>query len=167
MFFPWSSFNADITAPGDYNGNLITDAADYTICDTLGSTTDLCADGDGSLTIDQADYDIWKTAFGTAGMVGTSGLYAPSAPSNDDTWFYQMGQITYADPNNFLPVWNYTNVAPEAPIVSFTDHPHGEITFVGQPGPGFGVSRTGVDLAARCWRPWDTPHLCDGDDWIA
>ena len=145
MFFPWSSFDADITSgPGDYNLNTIIDAADYTIWrDTLGSTTDLRANGDNTGTsenvIDQADYDIWKTGFGTAGTVGTSGLYAPSAPSNDDTWFYQMGQITTL-PDNVLPVYNYTNVAPEVPINFFATHPHAEITFVGQPGPGASAS---------------------------
>jgi hypothetical protein len=62
-----STFVAPVT--GDYNGNGIVDAADYTIWrNTLGSTTDLRANGDNSGAsagkIDQADYAIWKTNFG-------------------------------------------------------------------------------------------------------
>ena len=50
---------------GDYNGDGIVDAADYTVWrDSLGSTTALAADGDNNHVIDQADYDIWKTNFG-------------------------------------------------------------------------------------------------------
>jgi len=53
---------------GDYNGNGIVDAADYTVWrDTLGSATDLRANGDNSgasaNVIDQADYAFWKTRF--------------------------------------------------------------------------------------------------------
>lgn len=48
----------------DYNSDGVTNAADYSIYrDTLGSTTDLRADGDGSGTIDQADYDLWASGF--------------------------------------------------------------------------------------------------------
>ena len=57
---------------GDYNGNGIVDAADYTIWrDTLGSTADLRANGDNSGAsagvIDQADYAFWKSHFGSTG----------------------------------------------------------------------------------------------------
>jgi hypothetical protein len=43
--------------PGDYNGNGIVDAADYTVWrDSLGQTgTGLAADGDGNGVVDQAD----------------------------------------------------------------------------------------------------------------
>ena len=55
--------------PGDYNRNGIVDAADYTIWrNTLGSTTDLRANGNNSGAsadkIDQADYTFWKSRFG-------------------------------------------------------------------------------------------------------
>jgi hypothetical protein len=54
---------------GDYNHNYIVDAADYTVWrDTLGSTTDLRANGDNTGAsagkIDQADFLIWKANFG-------------------------------------------------------------------------------------------------------
>lgn len=52
--------------PGDYNGDGIPNAADYTVWrDTLNSTSDLRADGDGSGTIDAADYELWKQSFET------------------------------------------------------------------------------------------------------
>ena len=63
--------------PGDYNGDLIVDAADYTLWrDTLGSTTDLRANGDNTGDsmgiIDRADYDFWKTNFGNGPMGAAS-----------------------------------------------------------------------------------------------
>jgi hypothetical protein len=70
----WSFFQDTDTAAelgaGDYNGNGAVDAADYTIWrDTLGSTTDLRANGDNTGAsagkIDQADYLFWKANFGT------------------------------------------------------------------------------------------------------
>jgi hypothetical protein len=63
--------------PGDYNGDHIVDAADYTVWrDTLGSTSDLRANGDdtnGSMgKIDQADYVVWKANFGMGGGAGAA-----------------------------------------------------------------------------------------------
>jgi hypothetical protein len=54
---------------GDYNGNGIVDAADFTVWrDTLGSTTDLRANGDDTGAsagkVDAADYAFWKAQFG-------------------------------------------------------------------------------------------------------
>ncbi|MGE3639876.1 MAG: hypothetical protein AB7G28_15075, partial [Pirellulales bacterium] len=50
---------------GDYNKNGLVDAADYTVWrNTLGSSTDLRADGNKSGTVDDADYDYWKARFG-------------------------------------------------------------------------------------------------------
>lgn len=68
---------------GDYNGNGKVDAADYTIWrNTLGSTTDLRANGDntGASTnkIDQADYRAWKMNFGAGGGAGSGDLMVTS-----------------------------------------------------------------------------------------
>jgi hypothetical protein len=53
------------TLPGDYNGNDVVDAADYTVWrNTLGSTIDLRADGNGNGVIDQGDYGVWTANFG-------------------------------------------------------------------------------------------------------
>jgi glucose/arabinose dehydrogenase len=51
--------------PGDYNGDGAVDAADYVVWrDTLGSMTQLAADGDRSGTVDGGDYTLWRQNFG-------------------------------------------------------------------------------------------------------
>lgn len=56
-----------LAVPGDYTGDGLVDAADYTRWrDTLGSTADLAADGNGSGAVDPADYGIWASAYGSA-----------------------------------------------------------------------------------------------------
>jgi hypothetical protein len=69
---------------GDYNGNLVVDAADYTVWrDTLGQTVvpKTFADGSGNGTIDNADYSFWVSHFGTvlpaAGSGAAEGIAAP------------------------------------------------------------------------------------------
>ena len=55
---------SDLAVLGDYNGDGLVNAADYTVWrDTEGSTTQLAADGNGSGTIDEADYTVWQDAF--------------------------------------------------------------------------------------------------------
>jgi len=50
---------------GDYNKDSVVNAADYTVWrNTLGSMSDLRADGDKNGTIQQDDYDYWKARFG-------------------------------------------------------------------------------------------------------
>ena len=60
---------------GDYNGDQIVDAADYTVWrDSLGSQVDngTGADGDGDGVIGPDDYVVWKNNFGhTAGSAGS------------------------------------------------------------------------------------------------
>jgi probable HAF family extracellular repeat protein len=75
---------ASTSIPGDYNLNGVVDAADYTIWrDTLGSTTDLRANGDdtgGSASvIDQADYAFWQSHFGNSGS-GSKAITAVPEP---------------------------------------------------------------------------------------
>ena len=60
------------SVPGDYNGNGIVDATDYTVWrDTLGSTTDFRADGDGNHLVNANDYTFWKTRFGNISGSGS------------------------------------------------------------------------------------------------
>jgi hypothetical protein len=66
-----------VPAVGDYNGNDIVDAGDYTLWrDTLGQIgEDLAADGNGSGTITGLDYDVWKMQYGeTDGAPLASGI---------------------------------------------------------------------------------------------
>ena len=54
---------------GDYSGNGIVDAADYTVWrNSLGQMgAGLAADGDGNGKVEPADYTYWKTRFGNPG----------------------------------------------------------------------------------------------------
>jgi hypothetical protein len=80
----------DASVPGDYNGNGVADAADYTMWrNSLGQTgAGLAADGSGLTpgvpdgVVDQFDYDLWKANFGagTQGGAGTGG-FQPIAAS--------------------------------------------------------------------------------------
>ena len=75
-----------MSVPGDYNGNGVVDAADYTVWrDTLGSTEDLRANGDDTGAsmgvIDQADYVFWKSQFGVpvgGGSLSVGGVPEPT-----------------------------------------------------------------------------------------
>lgn len=60
------AFFEDFVLLGDYSGNGIVDAADYTIwADTFGSMTLLDADGNGDGVVNAADYTVWQDNFGT------------------------------------------------------------------------------------------------------
>ena len=79
------------TLPGDYNGNGIVDAADYTVWrDTLGASVASFAgaDGDGSAVVNQLDYDLWKSRFGD-----TNGAGAAAAVPEPTTIFILAGLL--------------------------------------------------------------------------
>lgn len=73
---------------GDYNGDGLVDAADYTVWrDTLGQAgAGLAADGNGDDVIDGADYEVWKTNFGAS--LGAGGGLSPLVPAVPEpgTW---------------------------------------------------------------------------------
>lgn len=65
--------------PGDYNNNLVVDAADYTVWrNNLGGAS-LPNEGASPGIVDQADYAFWKTNFGNSGS-GSGALSASAVP---------------------------------------------------------------------------------------
>ncbi len=67
---------------GDYNGDNVVDASDYTKWrDTMGQTVKLGLGADGNFNgvIDAGDYAVWKSAFGTAG-VGSGSASTTAVP---------------------------------------------------------------------------------------
>ena len=68
---------------GDYNGDAVVDAADYTIYqDNLGlEAAVLNGNGSGAATVGQADYALWKANFGatSARSSGANMIPEPSA----------------------------------------------------------------------------------------
>jgi hypothetical protein len=56
------------------------DGADYTVFrDTMGSTTDMRADGNGNHVIDEGDFLMWRSHYGQTMPVGGGGSAASSA----------------------------------------------------------------------------------------
>ena len=70
---------------GDFNGDDLVDASDYTVWrDSLGKEgIGLAADGSGNGTVDAADFEIWRTQFGATGG-GSS--FAGSVPEPASVW---------------------------------------------------------------------------------
>ena len=64
---------------GDFSGNGVVDAADYTIYrDNLGGDSSvLGGNGTGAATVVQADYDLWKQNFGNSSAGSSSGAAVP------------------------------------------------------------------------------------------
>jgi hypothetical protein len=67
---------------GDYNGNGVVDAADYSVWrNSMGDVgSGLAADGDGNGRIDDADYTVWKSNFGDTGGTGAIHTVAATVP---------------------------------------------------------------------------------------
>jgi hypothetical protein len=74
---------------GDYNGNHIVDAADYTVWrDHLGqnvSPNGTGADGNSNGTIDSGDYDFWKMKFGNLAPGAGAGAAATQSAVPEPT----------------------------------------------------------------------------------
>ena len=77
-----STFSISIRPnPGDYDQNLIVEAADYILWrKTLGATGVLPysgADGDGDTTIDEDDYTVWRSHFSQTLSAGSGATNTP------------------------------------------------------------------------------------------
>jgi hypothetical protein len=81
---------------GDYNSNGMVDAPDYTIWrDTLGSTTDLRANGDDTNSlINVKDYTVWRQHFGEGAGSGSAAVPEPAAIVLAIIVFVSVGQFT-------------------------------------------------------------------------
>jgi T5SS/PEP-CTERM-associated repeat protein len=81
-------FASAINPPGDYNGDGLVDAGDYTMWrDSLGETgAGLAADGSGPTegvpdgVVDHFDYDFWKAHFGDSLGSGSAGASPSQVP---------------------------------------------------------------------------------------
>jgi Tol biopolymer transport system component len=98
MFELYSASLSASGVTGDYNGNGIVDAADYTVWrDTLGSTTDLRANGDNAGAsagkIDQADYTFWQLRFGNHASSGAADANA-TVPEPASAWLLFFAAMT-------------------------------------------------------------------------
>jgi mannan endo-1,4-beta-mannosidase len=90
---PWA--NSAAALPGDYNGDGVVDAGDYTIWrSSFGQTgTGLAADGNGNHVVDNGDYDVWRLYYGqTAGGVAS----AASVPEPAGVTFLLCGILCLA-----------------------------------------------------------------------
>lgn len=100
--------------PGDYNFNGVVDAADTVLWrETIGSTSDLRADGDGDGIVDQDDFGVWRAHFGKQSIAGaTSSSLHPlnSIPALNS--LPGAAASLYLDfDGHFEPVWsNFTNI---------------------------------------------------------
>jgi PEP-CTERM motif len=94
---------------GDFNQNLTTDAADYTIWrDTFGqSGAALAADADNDGMITQADYDLWKQHFG---YLGHGAIPSPTQ-TNYEVAFLNSNGTVLAPPTVFDLRSNPTTLA--------------------------------------------------------
>ena len=85
----WRSIERDATVAlvvaydglGDFNGDQLVDASDYTLWrDTIGQTgSGLLADADRNGKVDDADYGLWKLMFGSNYDL-TAGNAVPAVP---------------------------------------------------------------------------------------
>ncbi|QDU89779.1 hypothetical protein Pla175_31740 [Pirellulimonas nuda] len=113
-------------ANGDYNGDGVVDAADYTFWrDRLGSATPLPNDNGLGTPIGQAHYDLWKTGFGSTGGSGSSFAFEDAANWNPRTYTTAPTVGPETAPPGPDSIWFAAGVGQDATLVS-TDERTGE-----------------------------------------
>ena len=89
------AYEFGIRPAGDYNGNGVVDAADYTIWhDTLGSMADFTADGNGNHVIDAGDYEVWRANFGMTFSEGSGAGQLASVPEPSSFLLLSLAAVT-------------------------------------------------------------------------
>jgi hypothetical protein len=84
---------------GDYNGNNVVDAGDYTIWrDALGSNVPngTGADGDGNGVVNQLDYAFWKARFGNTAGSGQSLDHPANVPEPTSAMLFCVASLASA-----------------------------------------------------------------------
>jgi Dockerin type I domain len=88
------------TPTGDYNGDGVVDAADYTIWrGTFGQTVSsgAGADGNGNGMIDSSDYDFWKARFGNSiAGAGSGAALSAAVPEPTSLALSALGGLSLA-----------------------------------------------------------------------
>jgi len=101
-----STAGFSVEPTGDYNGDHVVDAADYTVWrDLFGQFPDSFgggADGDQSGIIDQGDYEFWRSRFGNLVPEDVSGL-AVAAPEPSAVVTLLIGLLTLATIRRLSP----------------------------------------------------------------
>jgi hypothetical protein len=78
--------------PGDFNGDMQVDAADYTVWrNSLASGTPLLNETASLGTVDHDDYAAWKANFGTAKLQGGGSVISVPEPATIAIW---LGLLT-------------------------------------------------------------------------
>jgi hypothetical protein len=84
------------TLPGDFNGDLVVNAADYTVWrNNLGAPTDdaLNGAGDGHPGIDAGDYTLWKNSFGTGSGAASLVASSQTVPEPSSIWVFAIALL--------------------------------------------------------------------------
>lgn len=80
---------------GDFNVDGTVDTADSVLWrNTLGSRTDLRADGNGNGIVDEPDYEIWRASFGDSASVGMSNAPGPLTVPEPPTFLVLIASLT-------------------------------------------------------------------------
>jgi hypothetical protein len=80
-------FETPAGLPGDYNGDHVVNAADYTVWrNLLGTNTMLTNETESLGIVDEADYDAWKANFGNTDLPGSGAGGAGTVPEPAALW---------------------------------------------------------------------------------